>query len=83
MRNFSMLWRFSNTAAHLWKSRTSPFQSYSKYLHTINNDESDLEEIKEQFLKLQGGQVTLEKNESRGIAVIKIDHEDKKNGFSG
>jgi len=47
-----------------------------------NFPKQNLDAIRSQFRKLEGGQVTLTKNED-GIAFIAIDHPEKKNGMSG
>ena len=45
--------------------------------------EPNLESVREQFKKYEGGQITLTQDDQRGLAYICIDHADKKNGISG
>jgi hypothetical protein len=45
--------------------------------------DQNLDRIREDFRKLSGGQVTLTRLEADGLALICIDHPEKKNSFSG
>lgn len=45
--------------------------------------ENDLEVIGTELQKYRGGCVRLEKNEENGVAVICLDHQEKRNAMSG
>jgi len=75
---------------HLVKSLTRPNSFWSTRMSTKSSADSDnfeecqdLSQIRAEFKNLEGGAVTLTKNDSNGIALICLDHQIKKNGFSG
>jgi len=42
-----------------------------------------LDEIRMEFRKFEGGRVTVQRNDADGLAMICLDHPEKKNGLSG
>jgi len=60
-------------------SSSRNLSSYSKITATA----VDLDQIRKDFKKYDGGKITLTKDEETGIALICLDHVEKKNGLSG
>lgn len=62
-----------------YKFGTSSAVAYSP----LSGAKYDLNDIKKEFKKFEGGQILLDKDDKNGIALICIDFPEKKNGFSG
>lgn len=67
----------------LWKQQCLFSSSSSPSAKMVFPKEVDLDKIRQEFRKFEGGQISLSKDEESGIAYICLDHVEKKNGLSG
>lgn len=54
-----------------------------QWVHYYNGPETSVNLICDQFSKYEGGKVDLLKDDETGIAIIKINHPERRNALSG